>query len=261
MKKYIRIWLRLAAMGFKIQTGHPLSSSGYLLGKFVRVAFFLIFLAAIFKHTQALAGYSMYEAALFFLTFNIIDIVAQLLFRGIYGIRSLVREGDFDYFLIQPANVLYRVAFNTVDFLDVITIIPVFGVTWYVLSQIPGGIHPDRLLLYLLLCINGLLIAMAIHIGVASLAVLTQELENTIWLYRDVMTLGRFPYDIYAPFLRTVLVFVIPVAVMVSFPAKAFLGRLSGLSILIAFGVAGSGVAGSLQFWRFATRKYTSVSS
>src|SRR5258708_10585708 len=146
--KYFRIWKRFAVMGFKIQTSHPLSSSGYLLGKFIRITFFLVFLVAIFKHTQALAGYTLEEAALFFLTFNIVDILAQLFFRGIYGIRALIREGDFDYFLIQPTNVLYRVAFNTVDFLDVLTVIPVFAVIYYVLHRIPGGVQPTRVLLY-----------------------------------------------------------------------------------------------------------------
>ncbi len=261
MKKYVRIWKRLAVMGFKIQTSHPLSSSGYLLGKFMRLFFFLVFLVAIFKHTQALAGYSLEEAALFFLTFNIVDMLAQLFFRGVYGIRALIREGDFDYFLIQPVNVLYRVAFNTVDFLDVATVLPVFGVTWYVLKRVPAGMDPLRLVLYILLCMNGVLIAMAIHIAVASLAVLTQELENTIWIYRDVMTLGRFPADIYGPHLRAILTFVIPVAVMISFPARAFLGRLSFPWLGHAFFMAFLGLGTSLYFWRFATRKYTSVSS
>jgi ABC-2 type transport system permease protein len=261
VRKYLRIWKRLAIMGFKIQTSHPLSSSGYLLGKFFRLAFFLIFLVAIFRHTQALVGYSLEEAALFFLTFNIVDMLAQLFFRGIYGIRALIREGDFDYFLIQPTNVLYRVAFNTVDFLDVVTVIPVFIVTYIVLKRIPAGVVPGRLLLYVLLCVNGMLIAMAVHIAVAALAVYTQELENTIWIYRDVMTLGRFPADIYGPHLRAVLTFVIPVAVMISFPARAYLGRLSYPWLLHAVLMAVGGLVLSLYFWRFATRKYTSVSS
>ena len=75
------------------------------------------------------------------------------------------------------------------------------------------------------------------------------------------MTLGRFPSDIYTSFLQAVLTFVIPVAVMISFPAKAFLGRLSAAWILQAVGMAGVSLAASLGFWRFATRRYTSVSS
>jgi ABC-2 type transport system permease protein len=258
--KYFRVWRRLALMSFEVQTSEPLSSMGYLLGKLVRLGFFLLFLWAIFKQTRALAGYTLAEAALFFLTFNVIDILAQLFFRGIYSIRGLIREGDFDYFLIQPVNVLYRVAFKTVDFLDVVTILPVLAITVHVLRQIPGGTGA-RWILYLLLCANGILIALAIHIAVASLAVLTQELENTIWIYRDLMTLGRFPVDIYSRSVREVLTFVIPVAVMTSFPAKAFLGLLSWRWIAQAFMMSLLGLTASLLFWRFANRRYTSVSS
>ena len=131
-----------------MQTGSPISSLGYLLGTFVRLGFFLFFLVSIFKHTDALVGYSLPEAALFFLTFNLVDILAQLFFRGVYGVRSLIREGDFDYFLIQPANVLFRVAFQTVDFLDVVTILPVFAITFWVCRKISGGFSLTHWLLF-----------------------------------------------------------------------------------------------------------------
>lgn len=261
MIRYLRVYSRLAVMSLEVQMSHPISSTGYLLGKFVRLAFFLVFLSAIFKHTEALAGYTLEEAALFFLTFNLIDILAQLFFRGIYGIRGLIRDGEFDYFLIQPLSVLYRVCFNTVDFLDVVTLIPVLGIIFYVLQRTPGGLQWIRFFLYALLTVNGMAIALAIHIAVASLAVWTQELENTIWIYRDLMALGRFPSDIYTPPLRGLLTFVIPVAVMVSFPAKAFLGKLSVPWLCHAFVMAFAGLSLSIAFWRFATRRYTSVSS
>ena len=261
--RYFRIWTRLAIISCMVQAESFLSSFGYLLGKLVRIGFFLFFLFSIFKHTDALVGYTLPEVALFFLTFNIVDIVAQLFFRGIYGIRSLIREGDFDYFLIQPTNVLFRVAFHTVDFLDIVTILPVAAITFYVLRHMGGGaiIPPIRWILYILLTLNGLIIAFAIHIVVASLAVLTQELENTIWIYRDLMTLGRFPSDIYDSPMRGILTFIVPVAVMVSFPAKAFLGRLEPLWLLHAFFMAVASLVLSLRFWRFAIRRYTSVSS
>ena len=247
-----------------VQAESFISSFGYLLGKLVRLGFFLFFLFSIFKHTDALAGYTLPEVALFFITFNIVDILAQLFFRGIYSVRSLIREGDFDYFLIQPTNILFRVAFHTVDFLDVLTIIPVFYITFYITRHIPDGVptaptvHWFR---YIFLTLNGLLIAFAIHIVVASLAVLTQELENTIWIYRDLMTLGRFPADIYESPMRGILTFIIPVAVMVSFPVKAFLGKLDTIWLFHALLMALSSLAFSLYFWRFATRRYTSVSS
>src|SRR4029077_9866856 len=115
--------------------------------------------------------------------------------------------------------------------------------------------------LYALLCVNGMVIALAIHITVASLAVLTQELENTIWIYRDVMTLGRFPSDIYSPRIQGVLTFVIPVAVMISFPVKALLGRLSTPWLCHALFMALLVFSPTLSFWKSPPRRYTSVSS
>jgi len=118
-----------------------------------------------------------------------------------------------------------------------------------------------RLLEFGLLIVNGMVIAFAIHIVIASLAVLTQELENTIWIYRDLMTLGRFPSDIYDSPMRAILTFIVPVAVMVSFPAKAYLGKLNNIWLAHALFMAMTSLALSLYFWRFATRRYTSVSS
>src|SRR6185437_15509457 len=169
--KYLRLWKRLAVMSFGVQAASPLSSICYLLGKLVRLGFFFIFLIAIFHHTNAIVGYTFEEAALFFLTFNLVDILAQLFFRGIYGIRGLIREGEYDYYLIQPANVLYRVAFNTVDFLDVLTVLPVIALLWIMMRRIGGAWTFPHLFLYLALAFNGLLIAFAIHIAVAALAV------------------------------------------------------------------------------------------
>lgn len=257
--KYFRIWRRLAILSFLVQAESFVSSFGYLVGKLLRIGFFLFFLISIFRHTDAIAGYSMKEIALFFITFNVVDIIAQLFFRGIYGVRALIREGDFDYFLIQPTNVLFRVAFHSVDFLDVLTALPVLGVTGYLMHQL--HVPLIRVVFYIGLAINGFLIAFAIHIAVAAMAVITQELENTIWIYRDLMTLGRFPVDIYEQPMRGILIFIVPIAVMISFPAKASLGRLPLQWVGVAVLVSTTSMALSLLFWRFATRRYTSVSS
>jgi ABC-2 type transport system permease protein len=261
LKKYVRIWWRLAIMSLKTQIVNPISSTGYLFGKLFRLAFFIVFLVAIFHHTDNLSGYTLPQAALFFLTFNMVDILAQLFFRGIYGIRGIVRDGDFDYFLIQPTNLIWRVCFNTVDFLDVATIIPVILVTAWVMGKIPGATTPLALFLYALLLCNGLFIAFALHLVVAGMAVWTQEMDNTIWIYRDLMTLGRFPADIYDRPMQAAITFIVPIAVMISFPAKAAMGILQPRWLFVAIVMAVIALTVSLKFWRFACSRYMSVSS
>lgn len=262
MTRYIRLWLRLAAMSFAEIWASRINSLGWLAGKLVRLGFFFIFILAIYRHTDSIKGYTLPEAALFFLTFNLVDLSAQLFFRGIYGIRRIVNQGELDYYLVQPVNVLFRVACQTVDILDFLTAIPVAALTFWALGQLPAvDLAPGRILLYLLLTANGVAIAFAIHVVVAAIAVATQQMENTIWLYRDLMVLGRFPVDIYAPGLRLFLTCVVPIAVMTSFPAKAILGLLAWPWVVFAIILSFLSVLGALMLWRWCLARYTSVSS
>ena len=265
MKRYWTVWKRLAVMAFLMQFTNRWSSLGWLGGKFVRLAFFVLFIVSIFRHVPSVAGYSLEAVALFFLTFNLVDIVAQILIRGIYMVGRDIREGDMDFYLIQPINPLFRVCSNLVDFLDFLMLIPVLGIILWVFPHILAGFSPADLLknsaLYVLLCLNGLVIAFAIHVLVAALTVRTQQMEETIWMYRDLVNLGRFPVDIYTPFLQAILTFVFPIAVMVSYPSQALLGILSTGKILLAFVLSAVLLAVAMESWKRSLRHYSSVSS
>ncbi|MBI4370320.1 MAG: ABC-2 family transporter protein [Elusimicrobia bacterium] len=262
MIRYFRLWIFLARLSFIEIWSTRLNSLGWLLGKLVRLAFFFLFIVAIFRHTKTIKGYTLPEAALFFLTFNLVDLSAQILFRGIYGIRRIVVEGELDYYLLSPANALFRVAFQTVDFLDLITVVPVVALTAWAITFLPAEqLTPAALALYGVLILTGVTIAFAIHVIVAAVAVLTQQLENTIWFYRDMMILGRFPVDIYAAPIQWAITVIIPIAVMTSYPAKALLGVLTWRHFLLAVNLAALFLTGSLCLWRYSLRRYTSVSS
>ena len=261
MRKLLRVWWRMAAMSLGMQLSYGVGSLGFLLGKLIRLLFFFAYIVAVFRHTDTVAGYDLAQTVLFFLTYNLVDIIAQIFFRGIYGARRAINEGDLDYYLLQPYPPLIRMAASMVDFLDVATLVPVLallGSTW---SRLPAGIGPLEIAAYALLVANGIAIALAIHIVVAALAVRTQELENAIWIYRDLMWLGRFPMDVYSGPLRLALTVLIPIGVMTSFPAKALLGLLSPAMAAYAFALAAVSLAFSLWFWRDALSRYTSVSS
>ena len=75
------------------------------------------------------------------------------------------------------------------------------------------------------------------------------------------MFMGKFPVDVYARPVRWALTFAVPIAVMTSFPAQAFLGTLSSAWMSYAFGLTAVALALSLWFWRGSVRLYTSSSS
>lgn len=263
MKKYLKIWWQLALINFESQygSGSKLNTALLILGKLIRLGFVLLFLIFLLDHSKTIAGYSLFQTLLFFMTFNLIDIVVQFFFRGIYVTRSLVQQGYLDGILIKPIDPLFRLAAHIIDFLDLLTLVPVTAILIYVISKLETPITPGGVLLYLLLGLVGFVIAMAIHIFVAALAVVTQEIDNEIWIYRDLMTMGRFPVDIYSAPVQFILTFVVPISVMISFPAKALMGLLTGEWVMMAVVIAVVFLTSSLLYWSYALRKYSSVSS
>lgn len=260
LARYGRIWLRTASMAMQAQLTYRLGSFGFLIGKMIRLVFFFAFVAAVFNHVESVAGYSLEQTALFFLTYNLVDMSAMIFFRGVYGARRTVAEGDFDFYLVQPCSPLFRMVCSTVDFLDLLTIVPVLVLTVMVFGRLPPEAW-QAYAAYALLVGNAVALMFAVHVTVAALAVRTQEMDNAIWVFRNVMFMGRFPSDVYGPPVRWALTLVIPVAVMTSFPAQAFLGRLAGGWIAYAVALSAAAAAASLWFWRDCVARYTSSSS
>lgn len=231
----------------------------FVLAKTLRFLFFFGFLFFLLKSAKSLAGYDQNQVIFFFLTFNVVDIFAQFLFREVYRFRPLIVSGDFDLVLAKPISPLFRVLLGGADIIDLTTIVPLLFAVFYVGRLLNPS--PYQAALYLVLIVLGILIAMAFHIAVLALGMITLEIDHTILIYRDLKNLGRLPIDIYKEPLRGFLTYLIPVGVMITFPAKALMGLLTPVGALTSLTFAAVSIYLSLKFWDFALTKYTSASS
>lgn len=231
----------------------------FLVGKLIRFFFFFSFLFLITEGATQIAGYATNQIIFFFLTFNLIDTISQFFFREVYRFRSLVQSGDFDLILVKPVNSLFRVLLGGADMIDLI-VIPFLLWAVYYFGALLSPTNTE-VISYIVLVLNGLMIATAFHIVVLGMAIMTMEIDHAIMIYRDFTALGRFPVDVYREPLRGFLTFLIPLGVMVTLPAKALMGLVSPLGILMSliFGVFSLFL--SFKFWNFAIKKYTSASS
>lgn len=256
---YIKIWLMMSKNSFMAMLAQKKLFVLFLLGKLFRFGFFTAFLFFLVKGADSLAGYSINQTIFFFLTFNVVDISTQFLFREVYRFRGLIITGDLDLVLAKPMNALFRVLMGGADVVDLVTIPPLIAAVYYVGTLLSPT--PSQVVFYALLVVNGFLIATAFHIAVLSLGIITLEIDHTIMIYRDLTNLGRLPIDIYRQPLRGVLTYLIPVGVMVTLPAKALMGLVTPTGILLSFVLGLAVVFASLKFWSFALRHYTSASS
>lgn len=232
----------------------------YTAGKLIRFIIFFSFVYFLLSKTKFLAGYNLQQMIVFFLTYNVIDTLSQLLFREVYRFRQLVVSGELDTVLVKPYHPFLRILLGGIDFIDAFMAVPYISLLgWFILqTEIISG---TELLLYILLCANALIIACGFHILVLALAILTTEVDHTIMMYRDITRFGSFPIDIYKEPIRSIFTFVIPIGVMMSFPAKALFGLLRTEFIIMSFGFGLLFLGLGLLAWDRAVRQYQSWGS
>lgn len=256
MKHNFAIFWLFAKNSMRVTTQGRLGVIIFTIGKIVRFAFMFFLLFFIFQKTKVLKGYTFQEAVLFYMIFNLIDTISQVLFREVYRFRSLVVGGSLDTILLKPYHPFLRILVGGIDILDIFLLIPYSIIA--ILIALQGHIVITNFLLFLVLFINALWIATSFHILVLSLGILTTEVDHTILIYRDMTSLGRFPMALYKEPVKSIFTFVIPIGIMTSFPPQALLGALSPFGFFISLVISSLLFYSVMKLWQFSLKRYQS---
>jgi ABC-2 type transport system permease protein len=260
VKKSFKIWWFYTANSFQQMSANRLGMGIFLFGKIFRILSFFLFLSLIFFSSKSLGGYTPSQAILFYLIFNLIDTTGQLLFREVYRFRQLLVSGDLDLVLVKPLNPLVRVLLGGADLFDLIVLaILLVILTFYIPAHF--FVSWNLFLGFLVLFISSLLISAAFHITILTLGILFISIDHLVMIYRDLTALMRIPADVYAAPLRFLLTFIIPLAIMFTFPAKALMGLVSFQNIILCLLVAVILLSLSYRFWLWSLKSYQSASS
>ncbi len=255
--KYLSVWLTTSKLTIQQALENRMGALLFLIGKLIRFFMFLGFMLLLTERVGSIGGFDQREMIVFFLVFNIFDIAGQTFFRGIYWFREQVVSGEFDFRLVKPMNALFQALTRQTEVLD----LPVLLIVIIFLVYYTHGISILNVIMFGLLMLVAMVVITAIHIMVASLGVVTTEVDHTIMIYRDLSSMARFPVDIYAPNLRTLLTFVIPIALAFTVPAKALLGMLNWNHVFLVLVSSIGFLLFSLWIWNLAVKSYSSASS
>ena len=96
---------------------------------------------------------------------------------------------------------------------------------------------------------------------VLALGVLTTEVDHTIMIYRDLSKLAVVPVDIYREPIRSLVTFVLPIGIMMTYPVKGLLNMLNWNLIIVSLVLGLASLLFSLWLWGRALKKYQSWGS
>jgi ABC-2 type transport system permease protein len=217
-------------------------------------------LVIVFQSRAAVAGWTFGEALMVTGWFTFLEGVLEGgINPSIADVVDHVRKGTLDFVLLKPADAQFLVSttrFQPWRAANVLTSGVIFGWAFHLLGRIPspGAVGTATL---------AMLAAVAVLYSLKTLAVSAAfyfvRVDNLTHLFDSVFDAARWPASIFRGVVRFVFTFVIPLALMTTYPAQALLGTLPTTTLLGAIAGAALALALSRAVWNRAIAHYTSA--
>jgi ABC-2 type transport system permease protein len=172
-----------------------------------------------------------------------------------------IRKGTLDFVLMKPADAQFLVStarFEPWRAVDLFAGVAILVWAFRLMGTAPT---PAAIAVSVLLLAAAVAVLYSLWIVVVAAAFWVVRLDNLSYLMSSLFDFARWPVSIFKGVVRLFFTFVVPIALMTTYPAEALLGRLSGTGAWA--GVAGAlvfALGGRLTFTR-AIGRYTSASS
>jgi ABC-2 type transport system permease protein len=214
------------------------------------------------REEMRIEGWGFGEALLVIGWFTLLQGVLEgAISPSLTGVVEHIRKGTLDFVLLKPADAQFLV--STTRFLpwratNVLAALVIFVYGFHLLGRSPS---PVGVLASLVLLGTSVLLLYSLWILTVCAAFYVVKVDNLTYFFTSIFDAARWPAPVFRGTLSFVFTFVIPLAVMTTFPAQAMLGRLPWMSLVWA--VVGSVVFAfiSRRVWLHAIGHYTSASS
>jgi ABC-2 type transport system permease protein len=223
----------------------------------------LVPILVVFGTRRTVAGWSFEEALVVIGWFLVMKgILEGAVNPSLASVVEHIRKGTLDFVLLKPADAQFLVStqkFQPWRVMDAIAGVVVFGVAFHRLGRWP---EPAHVVAAVLLLGCAALILYSVWILVISAAFFVVKVDNLSFLFVSIFDAARWPADVFRGLLRFFFTWVVPLAIMTTFPARALLGKDFGPRD------AASALLGALLFaafsrvvWLRSIGHYTSASS
>lgn len=260
--KSARLIRLFAGLSLQNETSYRLDFLMKIVGAAINLAGELFTLWAIFANARSLAGWGPYEVIVLLGVFRImVGVIGTSIGPNMRAMMEDIRSGGLDHVLVKPINAQFYVSFrNWVFFraLDTLSGLLLVIVGCALLSK---QVSIGTIGLFVLTLIAGSVIIYSFWLILATTTFWFTRLANIEMLFWNVFHAGRYPIDVYNPWIRWTLTFILPLAFLTTIPAQALLGRGQVYTLLVSLTVAPVMLLVATAFWRIGLRRYSGASA
>jgi ABC-2 type transport system permease protein len=220
--------------------------------------------AVIFSHTTTLQGWTLDQTLVLLGVYTIVNgLLNVFVAPNLDQLSQSIRQGTLDFTLLKPASSQFLVSFQRCVIWGATDVALGLGLVAFGLSRLSGagGLGAGPLALFAVTLAAGIVIVYCLWTMLATFSFWFVRIDNLTTVLHSVFGMGRFPVDAYPLWLRRVLTFVIPVALVTTVPAEALSNRLAPLVPVVSVLIAAIMLWLSTRLWRVGLGQYTSASS
>jgi ABC-2 type transport system permease protein len=262
----MRQYLRLVSVQLRTSLAQAMAYRGdFFLQGIMSVAWLsvaLIPLLIAFDKRTSVAGWDRNSALVMMAYFMAVKAIMEgIISPSLTNLVENIRSGAFDYILLKPVDAQLMISASRYEPFRIFDLLGAIALAVYAFAKMGHAPAPEHFAAGMILFVAGVMAVYALWIMCAAASFWVVRLDNLVYLLQAVFDVARWPVQVFSPMWRLFFTFVIPVAVMTTYPAMALLGRLSLQAAFATVGGAFVMLGISRLIWRSAIRNYTSASS
>ena len=259
-------YLQLLALQFRISAASAMAyRANFLIEGVMSLAWMaitLLPLIVLFGNRDTVAGWDRPSALIVMAYFMAMRAVLDgTITPSLTDLVERIRTGSFDYVLLKPVDAQIMVSASRYEPWKVFDLLGAIGLAVYAFVERGAPPAPLDAALGAALFATGVVATYALWILCAAASFWVVRLDNLMYLLGAIFDTARWPVQVFPGAWRFIFTFIIPVAIMTTYPAKALLGTLDAQTALATLGGCIALLIVSRMVWATAIRSYTSASS
>jgi len=261
VKKYLGLYRAFFKASLVADLEYRLNFVFLVIAEFVWYSTQLILFEVLYRHTNIIGNWNLDQMRVFIFLVLFVDSIYMILWDPNFSsFTDNVRKGSLDLLLMKPINSMFMLSSQRISVSHLPCLfITGAGLIW-ALAQLPD-FNWFKLLWLLILIPSGLSVIFCGRFALNSTSIIFTRADFLQYIWYSLFRLGLRPDAIYSGFVRILLIFVIPFAMVASIPARMLLEPASYW--MLGWGLVLPFILFYLlkKYWAYCLRFYSSASS
>ena len=261
IKKYLGLYKAFFKASLVADLEFRLNFVLLVCSEFIWYSTQLILFEVLYRHTNVIGEWNIDQMRVFIFLVLFVDSIYMILWDTNFGaFTENVRKGTLDLLLVKPVNSMFMLSSQKIS----ISHIPCLFITGagfiWAINQIPD-FNYLKLFWLIILIPAGLSVIFAGRFALNCSAVLFTRADFLQYVWYSMFRLGLRPDAIYSGFLRFVLIFIVPFAMIASIPARILLEPINPVFLIWAILLPVILMTALRKYWSYCLKQYSSASS